>query len=70
MSLWGAVMGHANLILHGAGWMEGGLVASFEKLIVDVELIQSMGEGDSTVSVFESRRHPWLAMTAEMEHYD
>ena len=23
-----------------------------------------------TVSVFESRRHPWLAMTAEMEHYD
>jgi trimethylamine--corrinoid protein Co-methyltransferase len=44
MSLWGAVMGHANLILHGAGWMEGGLVASFEKLIVDVELIQSMAE--------------------------
>ena len=23
-----------------------------------------------TVSVFESRRHPWLAMTAGMEHYD
>ena len=23
-----------------------------------------------TVSVFESRRHQWLAMTAEMEHYD
>jgi len=23
-----------------------------------------------TVSVFESRRHPWLAMTAEMELYD
>ena len=23
-----------------------------------------------TVSVFESRRHPWLAMTTEMEHYD
>jgi trimethylamine--corrinoid protein Co-methyltransferase len=44
MSLWGAVMGHANLILHGAGWMEGGLVASFEKLILDVELIQSMAE--------------------------
>ena len=43
-SLWGAVMGHANLILHGAGWMEGGLVASFEKLVVDVELIQSMVE--------------------------
>jgi trimethylamine--corrinoid protein Co-methyltransferase len=44
MSLWGAVMGHANLILHGAGWMEGGLVASFEKFVLDVELIQSMVE--------------------------
>ena len=22
------------------------------------------------ISVFESRRHPWLAMTAEMEHHD
>ncbi|WP_374652747.1 trimethylamine methyltransferase family protein [Dongia sp.] len=44
MSLWGAVMGHANLILHGAGWMEGGLVASFEKMIIDAEMIQSMSE--------------------------
>lgn len=44
MSIWGAVMGHANMVLHGAGWMEGGLVASFEKLIVDAEMLQMMGE--------------------------
>jgi trimethylamine--corrinoid protein Co-methyltransferase len=44
MSLWGAVMGGANLIKHGAGWMEGGLVASFEKLIVDAEILQMMAE--------------------------
>ncbi|MBX6320311.1 MAG: trimethylamine methyltransferase family protein [Rhodospirillaceae bacterium] len=44
MSLWGAVMGHANMVLHGAGWMEGGLVASFEKLIVDAEMLQMMAE--------------------------
>jgi trimethylamine--corrinoid protein Co-methyltransferase len=44
MSLWGAVMGHANMIMHGAGWMEGGLVASFEKLILDAEMLQMMGE--------------------------
>ncbi|WP_374375242.1 trimethylamine methyltransferase family protein [Dongia sp.] len=44
MSLWGAVMGHANLILHGAGWMEGGLVASFEKMVIDAEMIQGMVE--------------------------
>ncbi len=44
MSLWGAVMGHANMIIHGAGWLEGGLVASFEKLIIDVEMMQMMAE--------------------------
>ena len=44
MSIWGAVMGHANMMLHGAGWMEGGLVASFEKLIIDAEMLQMMAE--------------------------
>ncbi|MGI9623528.1 MAG: trimethylamine methyltransferase family protein [Acidimicrobiales bacterium] len=39
-SLWGAVMGGANMIMHGAGWLEGGLRASFEKMVVDAELIQ------------------------------
>jgi trimethylamine---corrinoid protein Co-methyltransferase len=44
MSIWGAVMGHANMVMHGAGWMEGGLVASFEKMILDAEILQGMGE--------------------------
>jgi trimethylamine---corrinoid protein Co-methyltransferase len=44
MSIWGAVMGHANMVMHGAGWMEGGLVASFEKMIVDAEMLQMMSE--------------------------
>ncbi|MEM7376190.1 MAG: trimethylamine methyltransferase family protein [Pseudomonadota bacterium] len=42
MALWGAVMGHGNLIYHSAGWLEGGLLASFEKLIIDVEMLQHM----------------------------
>lgn len=42
MSLWGAVMGHANIVMHGAGWMEGGLCASFEKMVLDAELLQMM----------------------------
>ena len=42
MALWGAVMGHGNLIYHTAGWLEGGLVASFEKVIVDCEMLQHM----------------------------
>ena len=42
MALWGAVMGHGNLIYHTAGWLEGGLVASFEKVIIDCEMLQHM----------------------------
>ena len=44
MSLWGAILGHGNLIYHAAGWQEGGLTASFEKFILDVEMLQSMVE--------------------------
>jgi len=42
MSLWGSLMGGANLVLHAAGWLGGGLTASFEKLIVDAEMLQMM----------------------------
>jgi len=44
MALWGAVMGHGNLIYHTAGWLEGGLVASFEKLVIDCEMLQHMSK--------------------------
>lgn len=39
-SLWGAVMGGANLVMHGAGWLEGGLRASYEKMVIDADLLQ------------------------------
>lgn len=32
--------GHCNMVYHAAGWMEGGLCASFEKLIMDCEMLQ------------------------------
>ncbi len=38
-SLWGAIMGGVNLLMHGAGWMEGGLHASFEKFALDADLL-------------------------------
>ncbi len=44
MSLWAAVLAHANLVYHGAGWLEGGLVASYEKMVLDAELLQEMAE--------------------------
>lgn len=43
-SLWGAIMGGANLIMHGAGWMEGGLHASFEKMVLDADLLGMIAE--------------------------
>ncbi len=42
MALWGSMMGGAHLIEHAAGWLHGGLTASFEKLIVDAEMLQMM----------------------------
>ncbi len=43
-SLWGAVMGGGNFVLHAAGWLEGGLRASYEKMIVDIDLLQMVAE--------------------------
>jgi trimethylamine--corrinoid protein Co-methyltransferase len=42
MSLWGALSGGAHMVYHGGGWLGGGLTASFEKLIVDAEMLQMM----------------------------
>jgi len=44
MSVWGSILGGVNLLYQGAGWLEGGLTASFEKLIVDAEILQMMAE--------------------------
>jgi trimethylamine---corrinoid protein Co-methyltransferase len=43
-SLWGLTMGGGNFIMHGAGWLEGGLVAGFEKFVLDCDLIQMVME--------------------------
>jgi trimethylamine--corrinoid protein Co-methyltransferase len=34
---WPAVLAHTNFIMHAAGWLEGGLTVSYEKIILDVE---------------------------------
>lgn len=41
-SLWGAIMGGANIVYHGAGWLEGGLSASYEKMVLDADLLSMM----------------------------
>ena len=54
MSLWGAVLGGANLVYHAAGWLEGGLTASFEKMVLDAELLQSVAELVAPIEVDEA----------------
>ena len=39
---WAAITAGANLLMHGAGWLEGGLCSSFEKFVLDVEVLQNM----------------------------
>jgi trimethylamine--corrinoid protein Co-methyltransferase len=39
-SLWSAVQSGAHMIYHAAGWLEGGLIASPEKFVMDCELLQ------------------------------
>ena len=45
-----ALLGGVNFMLHSCGWLEGGLVASFEKYVMDADLLgtlQKMGLGVS-----------------------
>ena len=42
MSIWPVVLAQANYIIHGFGWIEGGLCASYEKFIIDAEMVQMM----------------------------
>jgi len=41
-SLWASVQSGTNMVYHAAGWLEGGLIASPEKFIMDCEVIQQI----------------------------
>jgi trimethylamine--corrinoid protein Co-methyltransferase len=42
MTLLPTFLAGANWVMHSAGWLEGGLVAGFEKFVIDVELVQML----------------------------
>jgi trimethylamine--corrinoid protein Co-methyltransferase len=42
MSLWATYLAGCDLVVHAAGWLEGGLTASYEKLVLDLETIRMM----------------------------
>ena len=41
-SLWSAVQAGAHMVYHAAGWLEGGLIASPEKFVMDCEILQQI----------------------------
>ncbi len=43
-ALWGCLLAGASVIIHSAGWLEGGLTNSYEKFITDVEVLQMVAE--------------------------
>jgi trimethylamine--corrinoid protein Co-methyltransferase len=42
MTLLPTFLAGANFVMHSAGWLEGGLVSSYEKFIVDIELLRML----------------------------
>ncbi len=61
MSAWGAMMAGATVIIHAAGWIEGGLSVSYEKFITDMEMVQGLAELCSDTPV-EDADIAWSAL--------
>ncbi|MFW2382172.1 MAG: trimethylamine methyltransferase family protein [Acidimicrobiales bacterium] len=54
MNTYGAFLAGTNWLMHSAGWQEGGLTASYEKFVLDIEMCQMMAEVCAPVVVDES----------------
>jgi trimethylamine--corrinoid protein Co-methyltransferase len=54
MTLMPTFLAGANWVMHSAGWLEGGLVAGFEKFIVDIELVQMLQHEFTPLEVDEA----------------
>ena len=42
MTFWPTFLACTNFVLHAAGWLESGLVSSYEKFVMDVEVVRMM----------------------------
>jgi len=63
MTLMPTFLAGANWVMHSAGWLEGGLVAGYEKFIVDVELLQMLRHEFTPLEIDEAS----LAFDAHQE---
>ncbi len=63
MTLLPTFLAGANWVMHSAGWLEGGLVAGFEKFVIDVELLQMLQQEFRPLDIDEAS----LAFDAHVE---
>jgi trimethylamine--corrinoid protein Co-methyltransferase len=42
MGFWPTFLSRVNFVLHAAGWLEAGLVAGYEKFVIDLEVVKMM----------------------------
>jgi trimethylamine---corrinoid protein Co-methyltransferase len=78
--LWATMLAGTDVVLHAAGWLEGGLTASLEKFALDVELLEQLqvqqeGIGFSEEEfAFDALKELgpgglWLAAQHTMDHF-
>jgi trimethylamine--corrinoid protein Co-methyltransferase len=63
MTLLPTFLAGTNWVMHSAGWLEGGLVAGYEKFIVDIELVQMLQHEFTPLEIDEGS----LAFDAHVE---
>ena len=63
MTMMPAFLAGANYVMHAAGWLESGLVSSFEKFIVDIEILRMLQETFKPLEIDEDS----LAFGAHVE---
>ncbi|UAL30040.1 trimethylamine methyltransferase family protein [Nocardioides rotundus] len=63
MTLMPTFLAGANWVMHSAGWLEGGLVAGYEKFITDVQLLEMLQQEFTPLEVDEAS----LAFDAHQE---
>ena len=52
-SIWPTIQAGTNFVLHAAGWLEGGLISGYEKMILDAEMLGIMAKYVQGISLTE-----------------
>jgi trimethylamine--corrinoid protein Co-methyltransferase len=80
-TMWPTVLAGTNFVLHAAGWLEGGLIAGYEKFVIDLEMCGMMARLCNGISLTEEDfawdayeevgpGHHFLGAQHTMRHYD